>query len=174
MTVAVATVAILATLAAAGLSVWATVRDRWRLGLAALAPAAAGLVVRAGGIHVDLPAARWVGVVLAAAVLLLGAAGGGPLAAGLIALTERRSGGGGSADAALRGGTTIGYLERVAVLAAVGVGRWEVLAAVVAVKALGRFRDLDSARVSEQFIIGTLASLLWAGLCAGLVWPSAL
>ncbi|MFN4002896.1 hypothetical protein [Microcella sp.] len=69
----------------------------------------------------------------------------------------------------LRGGTTIGYLERAVVVAAVLIGRWELVAALIAVKGLGRFRDLDAGAATERFIIGTLVSMLWAGLCAALI-----
>lgn len=49
------------------------------------------------------------------------------------------------------------------------IGRWELLAALIAVKGLGRFRDLDAGAATERFIIGTLVSLIWAGACAGLI-----
>ena len=41
--------------------------------------------------------------------------------------------------------------------------------AVVAIKGLGRFSELDSAAARERFIIGTLVSMIWAGLCAALI-----
>ncbi|WAB81493.1 hypothetical protein OVN18_00240 [Microcella daejeonensis] len=69
----------------------------------------------------------------------------------------------------LRGGTTIGFLERVIVVAAVLIGRWELLAALIAVKGLGRFRDLDAGAATERFIIGTLVSLIWAGAAGGVI-----
>jgi len=69
----------------------------------------------------------------------------------------------------LRGGTTIGYLERTVVIAAALIGRWELVVALIAVKGLGRFRDLDAGAATERFIIGTLVSLLWAGACAALI-----
>jgi len=69
----------------------------------------------------------------------------------------------------LRGGTTIGYLERAVVVVAVLIGRWELVVALIAIKGLGRFRDLDAGAATERFIIGTLVSLLWAGVCATLI-----
>lgn len=66
----------------------------------------------------------------------------------------------------LRGGAAIGYLERSALIGAALVGRLEVLAVVIAVKGLGRFTELDTAEARERFIIGTLASTLWAGCTA--------
>ena len=67
----------------------------------------------------------------------------------------------------LRGGATIGVLERVATALSLLTGFPEGLAVVVAVKALGRYPELRSPGVSERFIIGTLTSLLWAAACAG-------
>jgi hypothetical protein len=62
----------------------------------------------------------------------------------------------------LRGGATIGYLERIAVLGCVVTGQLEGVALVVAIKGLGRFSELDSPEARERFIIGTLISLIWA------------
>jgi hypothetical protein len=69
----------------------------------------------------------------------------------------------------LRGGTTIGYLERLGVALAIIVGFPEAIAVVVAVKGIGRFSELAAAEARERFIIGTLASLLWACVVGGLV-----
>lgn len=69
----------------------------------------------------------------------------------------------------LRGGTTIGYLERLGVALAIIVGFPEAIAVVVAVKGIGRFSELAAAEARERFIIGTLASLLWACVVAGVV-----
>jgi len=69
----------------------------------------------------------------------------------------------------LRGGTTIGYLERIAVVAALIAGYPEAIAVVVAVKGIGRFSELADSAARERFIVGTLASLLWAGVIGALV-----
>ncbi|MGL4256609.1 hypothetical protein [Microbacterium sp.] len=69
----------------------------------------------------------------------------------------------------LRGGTTIGYLERLGVALAIVVGFPEAIAVVVAIKGIGRFSELAAAEARERFIIGTLASLLWACVVAGVV-----
>ena len=69
----------------------------------------------------------------------------------------------------LRGGTWIGYLERLAVIGAVAVGHFEIIAAVIAIKGLGRFSELDNAEARERFIIGTLVSMTWAALCGALI-----
>lgn len=71
----------------------------------------------------------------------------------------------------LPGGRWIGLLERVASFAAVLAGSAPALALVVAVKGLGRYPELRTAKsgaVSERFIIGTFASILWACAWAGL------
>jgi len=69
----------------------------------------------------------------------------------------------------LRGGTTIGYLERFALVGSVLIGQFAAIAIVVAIKGLGRFSELESAQARERFIIGTLASLVWAGACAAAI-----
>jgi hypothetical protein len=69
----------------------------------------------------------------------------------------------------MRGGTTIGYLERVAVTLGMIAGFAEAIAVVVALKGIGRFSELASAEARERFIIGTLASLVWACVVAGLI-----
>lgn len=69
----------------------------------------------------------------------------------------------------MRGGTVIGYLERVAVVISIIAGYPEAVAVVVAIKGIGRFSELAAAEARERFIIGTLASLLWAGVVGGLV-----
>lgn len=69
----------------------------------------------------------------------------------------------------MRGGTTIGYLERIAVTLGIIAGFPEAIAVIVALKGIGRFSELAAAEARERFIIGTLASLLWACVVAGLV-----
>jgi hypothetical protein len=71
----------------------------------------------------------------------------------------------------LRGGATVGYLERVALIGSVLAGQAAAVAVIVAVKGLGRFSELESAEARERFIIGTLASLIWAGACAAAASP---
>lgn len=124
----------------------------------------------------------WV-VALAATMTALGVIAGSPLTVWVLRRTEAPTTtagptggilvGGRTApqDEILRGGTTIGYLERLAVVGAAAVGRPEIVAAVIAIKGLGRFSELSTAIARERFIIGTLVSLLWAGLCGALVWP---
>lgn len=69
----------------------------------------------------------------------------------------------------LRGGAWIGALERLAIVATL-VTRWpEGLAVILAVKGLGRYPELRRPAAAERFIIGTLASALWAIACVGVV-----
>ncbi|WBU38863.1 hypothetical protein [Homoserinibacter sp. YIM 151385] len=136
------------------------------------------------------PAPAW-GAVLSLAFALLGIVAGSPAASlvldwaergepaprgkhgGIMILAKRESGE--ARVEVLRGGAAVGYLERTAIVAAVVLGRLEIAAAVIAIKGLGRFSDLESAEARERFIIGTLASMLWAGACAGLaIAPSGL
>jgi hypothetical protein len=71
--------------------------------------------------------------------------------------------------AVLRGGTWIGILERLAVTGCLLAGFPAGVAVVVAVKGLGRYPEIrDNPGVSERFVIGTLASLVWAA-AAGLL-----
>ncbi|GAA3034600.1 hypothetical protein [Microbacterium dextranolyticum] len=69
----------------------------------------------------------------------------------------------------LRGGTTIGYLERIATALAIIAGFPAAIAVVVALKGVGRFTELATPAARERFIVGTLASLLWASAVAGSV-----
>lgn len=69
----------------------------------------------------------------------------------------------------LRGGLVIGVLERLAVTLCL-IGAFPAgIAVVVAIKGLARYGEFTNASQREQFIIGTLASLLWAAGAAGLI-----
>jgi hypothetical protein len=69
----------------------------------------------------------------------------------------------------LRGGAWIGALERLAIVATL-LTRWpEGLAVILAVKGLGRYPELRRPAAAERFIIGTIASALWAVACVGVV-----
>jgi hypothetical protein len=74
-----------------------------------------------------------------------------------------------AASGVLRGGLLIGVLERAAVVLAILAGQPVAIAYVVAIKGLGRYPELKGTPgASERFIIGTLASLLWAAAVATL------
>ena len=70
----------------------------------------------------------------------------------------------------LRGGTWIGILERIGILAALLT--WpEGVALILAIKGLARYPELKAGPTSgaaERFIIGTLISFGWAAGCAGI------
>lgn len=72
-------------------------------------------------------------------------------------------------DPPLRGGLVIGVLERIAVTICLIGGFQAGIAVVVAIKGLARYGEFSNAGQREQFIIGTLASLLWAAGAAGLI-----
>lgn len=66
----------------------------------------------------------------------------------------------------LRGGTWIGILKRLSICGAIVAGAPSLIAAVVAIKGLGRWSELQAhPSLTERFIIGTLASYLVAGAC---------
>lgn len=112
------------------------------------------------------------------AALVIAVAGGGPAAAEILGRATRDSvrngshGGiilrGGSDTEVLRGGTTIGLLERLAVAGTLLAGFPEGLAVIVAIKGVGRFTELDASETRERFIIGTLVSLIWAVSATGI------
>lgn len=114
-------------------------------------------------------------------ILVTDAAGAAPASAAPAALAPDAQTPGAPASAAeqttatphtrevLRGGAAIGVLERICVALGIVAGFPEALAIIVAVKGLGRFTELATAEARERFIIGTLASLLWASACAVLV-----
>lgn len=148
--------------------------------------AALGFVLTLRIVGLPLPQEAWFTPTLGAALVALATAGGGPLVAfvlrvlvktpqrpgkhgGIVTENRKRKVGRGESEV-LRGGTTIGYLERFAIAGAVLVGQPAAVAIIVAIKGLGRFTELDSAAARERFIIGTLLSFTWAGACtAGIV-----
>ncbi|WP_173921847.1 hypothetical protein [Agromyces sp. Marseille-P2726] len=173
---------LLALTAAAGLSVAAFLRPRapflWfaagALGIAILAAAAIPDVAHPGFAPLvtilAFTAAVFGGSPAAATALDL--AMGGTVAPGLhggIIVTERptpeqarRGVGAGPRREVLRGGLTIGVLERIGAAGTIIAGFPEGLAIVVAVKGVGRFTELEAPEARERFIIGTFASLIWA------------
>jgi hypothetical protein len=68
----------------------------------------------------------------------------------------------------LRGGRTIGYLERFAIAGTLIAGFPEAVAVIIAIKGVGRFTELAAAEARERFIIGTLTSIIWAASSAAL------
>ncbi len=123
------------------------------------------------------PPTGWFVVVVGLGLVALGVVGGSPLvrlilrfAQGSVELGQH---GGIVVDnhsspprEILRGGATIGHLERLALLGSVAAGQPAAIAIIVAIKGLGRFSELEDSAARERFIIGTLTSLGWAGACA--------
>jgi hypothetical protein len=173
---------VLSLVSAAVLSVLAYVRPRrtyvWfaagTLGIAMLAAASANEPAQFGlaplVVLLGLTTAVFGGSPAAATALDL--AMGGTVSPGLhggIIVTDRRPTGDDRQSVqppvrreVLRGGLTIGVLERVASAGAIVAGFPEALAIVVAVKGVGRFTELEAPEARERFIIGTFASLIWA------------
>jgi hypothetical protein len=107
------------------------------------------------------------GTVLAA--LLAAVTGGGPVATAVLRAADPTAAGvqGGPGDPdVLRGGAWIGVLERAAIAGTLLAGWPKGLAVVLAVLALGRYNELRTTpAAAERFILGTLASSLWAAAC---------
>ncbi len=111
-------------------------------------------------------------VATAGVLLAVGAAalGGGPVVTAVLRAADPGSGPErrrASDPEVLRGGAWIGVLERTAIAGTVLAGWQEGLAVLIAVKGLGRFNELKAPVAAERFIIGTLASGLWALACVG-------
>jgi hypothetical protein len=143
------------------------VRPSWAgAGLVVLL-AVAALLAWTGGRAGDVTART--GTVLGA---LAAVTGGGPVATAVLRAadpTAAAAAGGPGDPEVLRGGAWIGVLERTAVAGTLLLGWTEGLAVLVAIKGLGRFTELKAPAAAERFIIGTLASLLWAAGCVGVV-----
>lgn len=148
---------------------------------------AAGLVVTSTILVAVTPVnvPTLMGVILALLAVAVGVLGGSPVTRRVLELAthgrvrETEDGGillkittgddAGEMEPLLRGGTTIGYLERLSIIIAIIAGFPEAIAVVVAIKGIGRFSELAAAEARERFIIGTFASLLWACVVGGLV-----
>jgi hypothetical protein len=145
----------------------------------ALPITAAGLLV-VGIVLAALPAPAAplpVTVAVTAAALVAGVLGGDPVTRLALARTtfgDEEGEHGGLVDRAsgrevLRGGRVIGLLERLAVAGSILAGFPEALAVIIAIKGVGRFTELESSAVRERFIVGTLASWIWAAATASVV-----
>ncbi|WP_125611072.1 hypothetical protein [Specibacter cremeus] len=101
--------------------------------------------------------------------VLVGVLGGWPVAAGILrwARSAAKPKARKIPEGVLRGGLVIGMLERAAVVLCILANEPVAIAYVVAIKGLGRYPELKQApAASEAFIIGTLASMLWAAAIA--------
>lgn len=156
------------------------------LALFGLLPVTIGIIALALDIHIPEPAV--LPSIVALGLAALGIIGGNPLTVwvllraakgdvdsgthgGILVPAETASGAKSATRTreVLRGGTWIGYLERLAVIGAIAVGHVEIVAAVIAIKGLGRYSELDAPEARERFIIGTLVSMTWAALCGALI-----
>ena len=64
-------------------------------------------------------------------------------------------------DHALKVGRVIGGLERLIIAIGLLYGVWEAIAAVIALKTIARFKEIDHKIPAEYFLVGSLFSLLW-------------
>ena len=164
----IAALVLLACTAAAGLFLTARgerLRSPWSAVVLAVLLAAAGVLAWAADEASDGVQERAAVAAVLAAVLA-----GGPVATAVLRAADPAAAGvaGGPQDPdVLRGGTWIGFLERAAVGATILAGSAEGLVVVLAVKGLGRYAELKAPAAAERFIIGTLASALWAAACVG-------
>ena len=122
----------------------------------------------------------WLAALVVVGALALSIAGGWALTSWVLRLASRspdagaahpESGATGANQTVLRGGTWIGVLERLAITSAMLAGFPAAIAFVIAVKGLGRYPELlEHPAASERFVIGTLASMVWAALVGLAGW----
>src|SRR5688572_28785712 len=58
----------------------------------------------------------------------------------------------------VKAGRIVGSLERLITAIGLAAGSWEVVAAVIALKTVARFKELDNKLFAEYFLIGSLCS----------------
>jgi hypothetical protein len=165
----IAVLVLLGLAAAGGLLLTARgerLRPTWGAALLSVLLAVAGVLAWVAG---SAPHGLVQGVTLAA--VLAAVAGGGPVATAVLHAADPGAAGviGGPQDPEiLRGGAWIGALERAAIAGTLLADWPEGLAVVLAVKGLGRYAELRAPAAAERFIVGTLASGLWAVACVGI------
>lgn len=64
-------------------------------------------------------------------------------------------------------GWIIGWLERLVIAIGILTHSWEALVAVIALKTVARFKELDNQNFAEYFLVGSLFSILWAVIITG-------
>jgi hypothetical protein len=142
-------------------------RPIWGAAVLGVLLAAAAAVAWGAG-----PASDGLAEVAVLIAVLAAVTAGSPVATAVLAAADPTAAGrGGPGDPdVLRGGAWIGVLERAAVAGTLLADWPEGLAVVLAVKGLGRYNELrETPAASERFILGTLASALWAAACVGVV-----
>jgi hypothetical protein len=167
--VTVAALVLLAVVAAMGLlltGLGERSRPGWGAALVAVLLGAAAVVAWAAG-----PASGGVAEGAVVAAVAAAVTAGSPVATAVLRAADPTHAGtkGGPGDPeVLRGGAWIGVLERAAIAGTLLADWPEGLAVVLAVKGLGRYNELrETPAASERFILGTLASSLWAAACVG-------
>ena len=68
----------------------------------------------------------------------------------------------GENEKVLRAGRIIGSLERILIMIGLIAQSWEVMIAVIALKTVARYQELDKRFEAEYFLVGSLVSILWA------------
>ncbi|MNJ92624.1 hypothetical protein D3C87_102980 [compost metagenome] len=58
-------------------------------------------------------------------------------------------------------GRFIGALERAVMAVGIYLDKWEIVTAVIALKALARFKQLDDKNFAEYFLVGSLSSIIF-------------
>ncbi len=71
-----------------------------------------------------------------------------------------------------RAGRYIGDVERLVIVAGLLSSKWEIIAAVIALKTIARYKDVDRTITSEYFLFGSLFSILWS-MVVGAAWLAA-
>lgn len=61
-----------------------------------------------------------------------------------------------------KAGRIIGILERILIAAGIVLSSWEIMAAVIALKTVARFKEIDERLQAEYFLVGSLFSIVWA------------
>ncbi|MEO6115661.1 MAG: hypothetical protein ABIP33_04695 [Pseudolysinimonas sp.] len=125
--------------------------------------AAAGILVLVG----PAPASGW-SVPLAICAVLAATFGGGIV----VKVVLRLAGHPQSIVDDLPASAWIGLVERFAMTFALVLGRAEIAAVIIAVKALGTYRadgGTDGNRVASVRVLGTLTSVTWALLCYAVI-----
>lgn len=112
---------------------------------------------------------------MAAILALIGLTWVGNLACRLLfRLTGLAEKGGDAETGDAPAGRVIGSLERLVLAIGIITQSWPVFAAVIALKSVARFRELDDKTFAEYFLVGSLFSILWAVMVtAAWLWADA-
>ncbi len=86
--------------------------------------------------------------------------GGHVFTKGILKLVPLQS----SSQGIVRAGAIIGFLERALIISFVIMQEYSLIGFIVAAKSIARFEELKERNFAEYFIVGTLASTLFAVL----------